>query len=339
MQQSAAPAALQALALLQFACDRPVEAIATFSRLPQKSTSDATVIIAALIQTGRSAEALSEAHAAAAPLLASGTVANRIAAAELFSQATAFAEGRKCLDSPGSSPADARLLSNARSRLAIDELDALIGHPGHFQTLAQAWIPQAPEGAAGRLQQLIETGLESTELAARMADRLYLLTLQRGTLGTIAEQSLSVHRARGGNAEGILLAIGSRALQVEQFDSALYWLELARKSSAKLTPTLLNNLAIAIVRSGRQDRYPEALELANSALQDLPGNHMVLATRAEVYLALNEPRLARLDLDAALQLRPDYVETLQLLATTAERQGESQQAAEFRQRAATLLQE
>jgi len=339
VQQSAAPAALQALALLQFACDRPVESIATFSRLPQKSTADATVIIAALIQTGRSAEALSEAHAAAAPLLASGTVANRIAAAELFSQATAFAEGRKCLDSPGSSPADARLLSNARSRLAIDELDALIGHPGHFQTLAQAWIPQAPEDAAGRLPPLIETGLESTELAPRVADRLYLLTLQGGTLGTIAEESLSVHRARGGNAEGILIAIGSRALQVEQFDSALYWLELARKSSVKPTATLLNNLAIAIVRSGRQDRYPEALELANSALQDLPGNHMVLATRAEVYLALNEPRLARQDLDAALQLRPDYVETLQLLATTAERQGESQQAAEFRQRAATLLQE
>ncbi|MFM7865037.1 MAG: hypothetical protein ACKPHU_12560, partial [Planctomycetaceae bacterium] len=78
---------------------------------------------------------------------------------------------------------------------------------------------------------------------------------------------------------------------------------------------------------------------ANSALQALPGNHVVLATRAEVYLALNEEKLARQDLDSALQLRPDYAETLQLLAVTADRQGESQQAEEFRQRAATLRQE
>ena len=339
LQQSSDPAALRSLAMLQFACDRPAESLETFARLPEKRTADAAVIIAALMQTGRKAEALGEAQSAAAPLLASKAVADRIAAVELYSQATAFAEGLKCLDVPASSAAENQMLNRARSRLAIDELDAIIGHPGHFQTLERAWVPQVSQTSAKRLQALIETGLNSPELAPRVADRLYLLTLQGGTLGAIAEESLAVHRAKGGDAEGILFAIGSRALQVEQFDSALYWLELARKSSAKPNPSLMNNLAIAIVRSGQQARYPEALELANSALQALPGNHVVLATRAEVYLALNEEKLARQDLDSALQLRPDYAETLQLLAVTADRQGESQQAEEFRQRAATLRQE
>jgi len=230
------------------------------------------------------------------------------------------------------------MLSRARSRLAIVELDVIIGHPGDFQILEQAWVPQFSRASAKRLQDFIETGLNSPELPPRVADHLYLLIMQSGTLGTIAEESLEVHRAKGCDAAGMLLAIGSRALQVERFESALYWLELARKSLAKPDPSLLNNLAIAIVRSGQQARSPEALELANSALQALPGNHVVLATRAVVYLAPNEEKLAGQDLDSALQLRPDYAEMLQLLAVTAERQGESQQAEEFRQRAATLRQ-
>ncbi|MCE2796683.1 MAG: hypothetical protein LW816_15275, partial [Planctomyces sp.] len=61
------------------------------------------------------------------------------------------------------------------------------------------------------------------------------------------------------------------------------------------------------------------------------------ATRAEVYLALNEVAAAQQDLEAALQLRPDYPETLQLLARTADLQGNTQQADGFRQQAAALL--
>jgi tetratricopeptide (TPR) repeat protein len=188
-----------------------------------------------------------------------------------------------------------------------------------------------------QVQQLIQTSLQAPELSLRVADRLYLLTVQGGALGTAAEDALTVYRAQGGNAEGILVAIGSRALQLEQFDTALHWLQQARNSSADPGPSLLNNLAVAIVRAQQKERYAEALALANAAVQALPGNHFALATRAEVHLALNNATAAQQDLEAALQLRPDYAETLQLLARTADLQGNTQQAEEFRQQAATLI--
>ncbi|MFN5798880.1 MAG: hypothetical protein ACK5AN_15255, partial [Planctomyces sp.] len=308
-----------------------------FARLPQKRSEDAFVVITALQQTDRKAEAVAEAQSAAAPQLAAGTVTGRTIAAELYCRAQAFAEAQQCLETPAATAADSQLLSKARGRIAMEELDAIAGYPGHFKTLQQAWTPVVPEQSVQRVRELIQAGLQAPELSIRVADRLYLLTVQGGALGAAAEEALTVYRAQGGDAEGILMAIGSRALQVEQFDTALHWLQQARNSSSNPSPSLLNNLAIAIVRSQLTERYAEALTLANAAVQALPGNHIILATRAEVYLALNEVAAAQQDLEAALQLRPDYPETLQLLARTADLQGNTQQADGFRQQAAALL--
>ncbi len=337
VQQSGEPTALRSLAMLQFACGRPAEALELFARLPQKRSEDAFVVITALQQTDRKAEAVAEAQSAAAPQLAAGTVTGRTIAAELYCRAQAFAEAQQCLEAPAATAADSQLLSKARGRIAMEELDAIAGYPGHFKTLQQAWTPVVPEQSVQRVRELIQAGLQAPELSIRVADRLYLLTVQGGALGAAAEEALTVYRAQGGDAEGILMAIGSRALQVEQFDTALHWLQQARNSSSNPSPSLLNNLAIAIVRSQLTERYAEALTLANAAVQALPGNHIILATRAEVYLALNEVAAAQQDLEAALQLRPDYPETLQLLARTADLQGNTQQADGFRQQAASLL--
>jgi predicted Zn-dependent protease len=337
VQQSGEPTALRSLAMLQFACGRPAEALELFARLPQKRSEDAFVVITALQQTDRKAEAVAEAQSAAAPQLAAGTVTGRTIAAELYCRAQAFAEAQQCLEAPAATAADSQLLSEARGRIAMEELDAIAVYPGHFKTLQQAWTPVVPEQSVQRVRELIQAGLQAPELSIRVADRLYLLTVQGGALGAAAEEALTVYRAQGGDAEGILMAIGSRALQVEQFDTALHWLQQARNSSSNPSPSLLNNLAIAIVRSQLTERYAEALTLANAAVQALPGNHIILATRAEVYLALNEVAAAQQDLEAALQLRPDYPETLQLLARTADLQGNTQQADGFRQQAAALL--
>ena len=337
VQQSGEPTALRSLAMLQFACGRPAEALELFARLPQKRSEDAFVVITALQQTDRKAEAVAEAQSAAAPQLAAGTVTGRTIAAELYCRAQAFAEAQQCLETPAATAADSQLLSKARGRIAMEELDAIAGYPGHFKTLQQAWTPVVPEQSVQRVRELIQAGLQAPELSIRVADRLYLLTVQGGALGAAAEEALTVYRAQGGDAEGILMAIGSRALQVEQFDTALHWLQQARNSSSNPSPSLLNNLAIAIVRSQLTERYAEALTLANAAVQALPGNHIILATRAEVYLALNEVAAAQQDLEAAHQLRPDYPETLQLLARTADLQGNTQQADGFRQQAAALL--
>jgi len=337
VQRSGAAAALRSLAMLQFACGQPAEALELFTKLPQKRSEDAFIVIAALRQTGRNADALAEAQSAAAPQLAAGTVRGRTVAADLYCQAAAFAEARQCLEAPAATAAEQQLLSTARGSTALEELDAITGYPGHFRTLEKVWTPVVSDTSVQQVQQLIQTSLQSPEVSLRVVDRLYLLTVQGGALGTAAEDALTVYRAQGGDAEGILVAIGSRALQPEQFDTALHWLQQARNSSADPGPSLLNNLAVAIVRAQQKERYAEALALANSAVQALPGNHFALATRAEVHLALNNATAAQQDLEAALQLRPDYAETLQLLARTADLQGNTQQAEDFRQQAATLI--
>lgn len=337
MQRSGDATAIRCLAMLQFACNRPSEALELFNKLPQRRSEDAFVVITALRQTGRQTDAVAEAQSAAAPQLAAGTVLGRTIAAEFYCRAAAFDEARQCLEIPATTVADNQLLNKARGRVAMEELDAIAGYPGHFRTLQQAWKPVVPPQSLPRVKQLIQAGLQSPELSFRVADRLYQLAAQGGALGKVAEDALTVFRAQGGDAESILTAIGSRALQVEQFETALHWLQQARKASTNPSPTLLNNLAVAIVRSGLADRYAEALAMANAAVQAMPGNHVILATRAEVYLALNEATAARQDLDLALQLRPDYAETLQLLARAADLQGNPQQAEDFRQQAATLL--
>jgi predicted Zn-dependent protease len=144
------------------------------------------------------------------------------------------------------------------------------------------------------------------------------------------------YRATAADATMILVTLGTRALQHNQFEPAIRWLEMAQASARDPNPIVQNNLAIAIVRSGQSERLPEALELANKALQLLPDNHVTLATRGEVYLAMKNTKLAQLDLESALQLRPDYPETLQLLAQAATELGDTAGAEEYQRRSQSL---
>lgn len=336
LRQSEDPLALRSLARLTFACGRPAEALDIFARLPQRRPEDAVILVTALMRAGRKSDAAVEAKSSALPLLSAGTVAGRVSAADLFSRAGEFREAEQCLQEVTATDAENRLLLSGRARLALDELDSLLGYPGAFRAGEGVWTPQVPDGADERVLRLIEISLLSSDLYARLADRLYLLTLQGGRLGPLAEDALRRCSAGGGDVAGILSAIGSRALQREHFESAIRWLRLAQTLAKTQNPVLQNNLAVAIVRGGPHASFEEALKLADSAVQALPGNHMVLATRGEVYLALNDPKRAREDLDAALQLRPDYSETLRLLARTADLQGLVEEAEAFRRRADEL---
>ncbi|MFN5625563.1 MAG: tetratricopeptide repeat protein, partial [Planctomyces sp.] len=98
----------------------------------------------------------------------------------------------------------------------------------------------------------------------------------------------------------------------------------------------LNNLALALVRSNDRQLLPEALKLASRAVQVAPDNHYMLTTRAEIQLALGDVRAAVSDLELARQVRPDFPETLQLLAKASIQQGNMQQAEQYLQEAAQL---
>ncbi|MGV2335087.1 MAG UNVERIFIED_CONTAM: hypothetical protein LVR18_13565 [Planctomycetaceae bacterium] len=73
--------------------------------------------------------------------------------------------------------------------------------------------------------------------------------------------------------------------------------------------------------SNDRELLPEALRLSSQAVKAAPGSHYMLTTRAEVQLALGDLRSAFGDLEQARQLRPDFPETLQLLAKVSVEQG------------------
>jgi tetratricopeptide (TPR) repeat protein len=159
-----------------------------------------------------------------------------------------------------------------------------------------------------------------------------------GKLQSVAETALSRFRSTRGIPAVLLMALGSRALQAEKYDDAIAWLEQAQQIATSRDPAVLNNLAVALVRAGRQERYLEALELADSAIKLLPENHILLATRGEVYLALRRTKPALADLEAAQQLRPDYPETLLLLARTCSEMGRREEAEKYQKMAEALQQ-
>jgi tetratricopeptide (TPR) repeat protein len=110
----------------------------------------------------------------------------------------------------------------------------------------------------------------------------------------------------------MLLIVGTMAVLDEAWDEAIYWLDAANRSSSTLNPVTLNNLAIAIVRARRDDRCAEALTLIEKALTLLPDNPDLLASRAEIHMALKDGPAALNDLREALKLQPDHPEALRL---------------------------
>ncbi|MFM7059018.1 MAG: tetratricopeptide repeat protein [Planctomycetota bacterium] len=330
--------AIRNLALLAFAAGEPEESLQAFANLEQLTVEDSRVRIAALMQLGNQADALAAATKAAEPLLTGKTAVARLAAADLLSRAAAFTQAAESLNVPDAIGDEIRLLRFGRARVALDELDRLMAYPGFYPTQQSAWTPQLTDESADKVATLLETALESSELTLRTADRLCLLMFQGGKLQAVAERALTHFRSTRGIPAVLFMALGSRALQAGKYDDAIAWLEQAQQTAPRKDPGLLNNLALALVRGGREERYLEALELANSAVRLFPENHILLATRGEVYLALRQTKPALADLESARQLRPDYPETLLLLAKTCSEMGRREEAEKYQKMAETLQQ-
>lgn len=110
-----------------------------------------------------------------------------------------------------------------------------------------------------------------------------------------------------------MLIVGTMAVLDEAWDEAIYWLDTANRTLAAPSPVVLNNLAIAIVRAPRKERFPEALELITSALALMPDNPDLLASRGEIQMSLNNLKAAYQDLQQALRLQPEQPDARRLL--------------------------
>ncbi|MCA9064059.1 MAG: tetratricopeptide repeat protein, partial [Planctomycetaceae bacterium] len=133
-------------------------------------------------------------------------------------------------------------------------------------------------------------------------DRFAKLAFSQHPLAEQAAQKLTEIRARGTGGAVVLGIIGLRALEAGRFEDSVRYLTQANNQTRGQNAQLLNNLAIAIVRSEDSD-LDAALSTVDSALRILPDHPEILSTRAEIYVARREWAKALADLQVALPLR------------------------------------
>ena len=317
---------------LAYALGNYTQAAETYQRLRQPDRFDSMIWLAALVAAGRQSEAAQAVTEITQPLLQTAELSARIQAAEYFSVAREFSQASSSLQLEVNTASDTEQLNTAQARIALQEFDVLTGYPGAFSKRQDTWTPQFPESASERLTELLDTSLKSSSVIMRVADRLYLMSLRGGQTGQVASETLQRLQATG-DATRVLSVIGTRALQNQRTDQAVQWLRLAVTASRKPDPFLMNNLALALIRTGDPEHQSEALRLATAAVQLLPDNHDLLTTRAEVFLATGSLPQALRDLQRARELRPDVPETFELLARVCRAQGDDAGAEEHLQKA------
>jgi uncharacterized protein HemY len=128
----------------------------------------------------------------------------------------------------------------------------------------------------------------------------------------MADHLITRLRVELGDPTPLLLVLGTLSLNDAAWTDATHFLQVAHTTSPG-NPAVLNNLAIAIVRSDAGERFREALKLADAALALVPDNADLLATRGEVHVALANWADASRDLQRALLLQPRQPDALRLL--------------------------
>lgn len=209
--------------------------------------------------------------------------------------------------------ADSQEFVYCQTLLAQFRFDQLTGYPGDLSSLLAAWQP--PADASPAALQLLELPLQHRNTQSAAARRLYRLRRASGGQTAKIDAWLQQIRATLGAPGQLLLIVGTMAVEDEAWDEAIYWLDSALLSTQEPSPAALNNLAIAIIRARRTERYPEALTLIGKAITKVPDNPDLLASRAEICMAMRDWQAALKDLQQILASHPDHPDALKLLPT------------------------
>ncbi|MFN6312758.1 MAG: tetratricopeptide repeat protein [Planctomyces sp.] len=166
---------------------------------------------------------------------------------------------------------------------------------------------------------------DATSIPLAAIDRIVRIALS-GQLGAReADKLLTNLRGEGIHQLEILSLLAARALAMEQYEKAVQWLEVANSMTSGSNPLILNNLAIAEVRS-KPSRPWEALKHVQASLEILDENPEILSTRGEVHLALNSLNDAEKDLRQSLRIRGDRPKVHRMLADVLKRTGHNEEA-------------
>lgn len=178
--------------------------------------------------------------------------------------------------------------------------------------------------ALAHLQQAIETDPGFPATLGLLAE----ISCSDAAAADEADQMLVRLLAQGSFNAQIYHAIGTKALQAEQFDKATRYLSTARQLDPQ-NPAVLNNLALATLRGPTPDPA-NSLQLAETVLELVPDNPDALSTRAEVLLAMERWQEADRDLQLALPSRPESRNVRRMLIQVNEQLGNDALADEHR---------
>ncbi len=224
----------------------------------------------------------------------------------------------------------------------VSYFDELAGLSGKVPQLNSVAMPQIDDLQEGRmLTRLLTTAVEAAggkgkhPTVLRSIDRLCRIVTSRGPAADVASDALNRLRAEGSCNLQILNMLSAQALQLGRYDDAVRWLGIASHASSGKNPGILNNLAIALVRS--QPPQPvAALERVNRAIELMPNHADLLSTRGEIFIAMNDWKNAQQDLKASLSLRSDRSNVHRLMAEALRAQGALDEAQLHQKRALEL---
>ena len=126
------------------------------------------------------------------------------------------------------------------------------------------------------------------------------------------------------------------AVAIQEYAIAIPMLEQATVVSRNRDPMILNNLAVALIRS-TPPNAARALDQINQAIRLVPENSDILTTRGEIMVAMELWKEAQQDLTRALELRSSNFESHQLLDRTYQALGDQTKAEYHRQQALDIL--
>ena len=149
---------------------------------------------------------------------------------------------------------------------------------------------------------LLTDAIQVQATAAFAIDRMARLSMSDHSAAEAAEDILVKLRARQDPNGIITNLLGTHALQAEDYERARRYLTIANAQSGEKQPMIMNNLAVALIRSEPVE-LERAMELVNKALEITNNNPDMLATRAEVHVARKDWTSALGDLNLALQVQ------------------------------------
>ena len=230
-----------------------------------------------------------------------------------------------------------RLLIDLNARACLLIFDSLLNYrSSELAAMNSKDDLQFRDAPAEQVLLLLEDAGKSPGRALAALERLCVLSLSSHQAAPTAEARVLQLRSEGERGVMALKLRSAYAVAIQEYAIAIPMLEQATVVSRNLDPMILNNLAVALIRS-TPPNAARALDQINQAIRLVPENSDILTTRGEIMVAMELWKEAQQDLTRALELRSSNFESHQLLDRTYQALGDQTKAEYHRQQALDIL--